>query len=299
MAGDAGFSPVCGRGVCGQDRLIEDEDRSARTTRHKPAGELVHGVPSPLSAARCGREGWVQRADVPPHRDGSAPPAARDRRPSTSSTGSDPFGGLWEREIVPMLQGQPELRPIALLEEMERRHPDHDWGRFRRSLERRVRAWRAEHGADREVIFRQDHVPGRQALSDFTDMGDGSISIAGQPLSHRLYHFVLAYSAWEHAEPVLGGRASPRSPSACRTRCGRSAACRPSTAPTASPLLPQPRRRRPCRPDTPLSGAVRALRDGADPQQRRGGARERRHREPARSSQATSGLGLPRFRGHQ
>jgi hypothetical protein len=36
-------------------------------------------------------------------------------------------------------------------------------------------------------------------------MGDVAVSIAGQPFDHRLYHFVLAYSAWEHAEPVLGG----------------------------------------------------------------------------------------------
>ena len=117
----------------------------------------------------------------------------------------DPFAGLWDAEIRPMLEAQPGLRPITLLEEMQRRHPDHDWDRLRRSLERRVRTWRAEHGADREVIFRQDHVPGQQGLSDFTDMGDLAISIAGQPLDHRLYHFTLAYSAWEHAEPVLGG----------------------------------------------------------------------------------------------
>jgi hypothetical protein len=37
------------------------------------------------------------------------------------------------------------------------------------------------------------------------DMADAGVSIAGQTLDHRLYHFVLAYSAWEHAEPVLGG----------------------------------------------------------------------------------------------
>jgi hypothetical protein len=103
-----------------------------------------------------------------------------------------------------MLEAQPGLRPITLIEEMQRRHPDRDWDRLRRSLERRVRAWRAEHGADRAVIFRQDHVPGQQGLSDFTDMGDCAVSIAGQPLEHRLYHFALAYSAWEHAEPVLG-----------------------------------------------------------------------------------------------
>ena len=55
------------------------------------------------------------------------------------------------------------------------------------------------------MIFRQDHPPGQQGLSDFTDMADLGIHIAGELLAHRLYHFVLAYSAWEHAEVVLGG----------------------------------------------------------------------------------------------
>jgi hypothetical protein len=119
--------------------------------------------------------------------------------------GRDPFDGLWDSEIRPLLETHPGLRPVAVLEEMQRRHPDHDWDRLRRSLERRVRAWRAKHGADREVIFRQDHIPGQQAQSDFTDMADAGVTIAGQTLNHRLYHFVLAYSAWEHAEPVLGG----------------------------------------------------------------------------------------------
>ena len=42
-------------------------------------------------------------------------------------------------------------------------------------------------------------------LSDFTDMADRAITIAGQPLDHRLYHFRLAYSGFEHAHVVLGG----------------------------------------------------------------------------------------------
>ncbi len=121
------------------------------------------------------------------------PPQSADRRLRRHTP--DPFAGLWDAEIRPMLETRPGLRPITLLEEMQRRHPDHDWDRLRRSLERRVRTWRAEHGADREVIFRQDHVPGQQGLSDFTDMGDLGVSIAGQPLDHRLYHFTLAYSA--------------------------------------------------------------------------------------------------------
>ena len=43
-----------------------------------------------------------------------------------SRQGPDPFNGLWDGEIRPMLEQHPGLRPIALLEEMERRHPDHD-----------------------------------------------------------------------------------------------------------------------------------------------------------------------------
>src|ERR1700761_9477482 len=118
---------------------------------------------------------------------------------------ADPLGGLWESDILPLLTARPGLRPVTLLEEMQARHPDRDWDRLRRTLERRVRAWRAEHGPEREVVFRQDHPPGQQGLSDFTDMGELGIRIAGAPLAHRLYHFVLAFSGWEHAEVVLGG----------------------------------------------------------------------------------------------
>jgi hypothetical protein len=128
---------------------------------------------------------------------------AAERKPRRQTL--DPFDGLWERDIVPLLTARPGLRPVTLLEEMQARHPDRDWDRLRRTLERRVRAWRAEHGPEREVIFRQDHPPGQQGLSDFTDMGELGICIAGEPLAHRLYHFVLAYSGWEHAEVVLGG----------------------------------------------------------------------------------------------
>jgi hypothetical protein len=72
-------------------------------------------------------------------------------------------------------------------------------------LERRVRLWQGLHGPDREVIFRQEHPPGQQGLSDFTDLGALGVTIAGVPLEHRLYHFRLAFSGWEHAHVVLGG----------------------------------------------------------------------------------------------
>ena len=42
-------------------------------------------------------------------------------------------------------------------------------------------------------------------LSDFTDMADLGVTVAGTRLEHRLYHFRLAYSGFEHAHVVLGG----------------------------------------------------------------------------------------------
>jgi hypothetical protein len=117
----------------------------------------------------------------------------------------DPLAEVWDSDILPLLQGCPALRPITILEELARRHPDHDWAKTRRTLERRIRTWKAVHGPEQEVIFRQTHPPGQQGLSDFTDAAALAVTIAGQPLSHRLYHFCLVYSGWEHAEVVLGG----------------------------------------------------------------------------------------------
>jgi len=116
----------------------------------------------------------------------------------------DPLAGIFETEVVPMLQAASGLRPVAVFEEMIRRHPELGAG-IRRTLERRIRSWRALHGEEQEVIFRQLSQPGRIGLSDFTDMGDLGITIAGAPLDHRLYHFRLAYSGFEHAHVVLGG----------------------------------------------------------------------------------------------
>jgi hypothetical protein len=116
----------------------------------------------------------------------------------------DPLAGIFDAEVVPMLQAAPGLRAIAIFEEMMRRHPELGGG-IRRTLERRIRSWRAIHGEEQEVMFRQVHEPGRVGLSDFTDMGSVGITIAGQPLDHRLYHFRLAYSGFEHAHVVLGG----------------------------------------------------------------------------------------------
>ena len=134
----------------------------------------------------------------------------RDHRPPSSHRQArgrrrpDPLADFFDAEVVPMLTAAPGLRAVAVFDEMRRRHPNLSAG-ARRTLERRIRSWRALHGADQEVIFRQLHEPGRMGLSDFTDMAELGVTIAGQRLDHRLYHFRLAYSGFEHAHVILGG----------------------------------------------------------------------------------------------
>jgi hypothetical protein len=66
-----------------------------------------------------------------------------------------------------LLQRAPGLRPVAIFDEIRRRHPELNVA-TRRTLERRIRSWRALHGAEQDVIFRQEHPPDRLGLSNFT-----------------------------------------------------------------------------------------------------------------------------------
>lgn len=160
--------------------------------------KLRHTNTIPIAAAKAGfSPSTAYRIDKDPRLPSQKKVPRGRRRP-------DPLARVWDSEIVPLLQAAPSLRPVALFEEIIRRHPELGAG-IRRTLERRVRSWRALHGPEQEVIFRQVHEPGRMGLSDFTDMADLAITVAGQPLDHRLYHFRLAYSGFEHAHVVLGG----------------------------------------------------------------------------------------------
>jgi hypothetical protein len=78
----------------------------------------------------------------------------------------DPLASVWDAEIVPIMKASPGIRAIAVLEEIRRRHPEFGPG-VRRTLERRMRAWRALAGPEQDVIFRQEHEPGRLGLCAF------------------------------------------------------------------------------------------------------------------------------------
>jgi transposase InsO family protein len=94
---------------------------------------------------------------------------------------------------------------VTVLEELQRRHPEGFGPKVLRTLQRRVRGWRAQHGGEREIFFAQEHPPGRLGLSDFTVADELGICITGQPFTHRLYQFAFSHSGWRHAQVVLGG----------------------------------------------------------------------------------------------
>lgn len=111
-------------------------------------------------------------------------------------TREDPFEIAWG-EVRRFLELFPNLEATTLLWWLQRESP----GRFQdgqlRTLQRRVKMWRATEGPAKEVFFPQEHSPGQLCESDFTDMSKLEVTIQGQRFEHLLYHFVLAYSNWE------------------------------------------------------------------------------------------------------
>lgn len=120
-------------------------------------------------------------------------------------TRDDPFAAVWSSELVPQLKGCPGLQALTLLESLQERYPGAYPDHLLRTLQRRVKDWRARYGPDKEVMFLQHHGPGVRGLSDFTVLKKVLIYIAGVVLEHRLFHFRLAYSGWCHVRVVLGG----------------------------------------------------------------------------------------------
>jgi hypothetical protein len=111
-------------------------------------------------------------------------------------TRPDPFEQEWE-QIKEKLEVNPGLEAKTIFEALQREEP----GKFEdgqlRTLQRRIKVWRATEGPPKEVFFSQQHYAGQLCASDFTDMNELAITIGGQPFEHLVYHFVLTYSNWE------------------------------------------------------------------------------------------------------
>lgn len=117
----------------------------------------------------------------------------------------DPFADVWDSEVIPLLTKNPKLTPITLFEKLQKDHPGEYQDSKLRTFQRRVSEWKALHGPDKEVMFRQEQVVGRMGLSDFTTLKDVTITILGQTFIHLLYHFRMAFSGWCSVKVVHGG----------------------------------------------------------------------------------------------
>jgi hypothetical protein len=152
---------------------------------------LQKGMSLSLAAAKAG----IDRKTARIYRQLNKLPS-EVRMEHTWRTRPDPFDEVW-----PWVQEQLTLKPgllaKTLFKSLQQQHP----GRFPdgqlRTLQRRIKVWRAEHGPAREVFFAQVHHPGRLAASDFTHCTDLGVTINGIPFAHLIYHFVLTYSNWE------------------------------------------------------------------------------------------------------
>jgi len=118
------------------------------------------------------------------------------KRPHNWKTHPDPFVKDWD-ELKEKLEVNPGLEAKTLFEYLQRKEP----GRYQdgqlRTLQRRIKVWRALEGPTKEVYFPQIHYPGDLCESDFSHMTELQVTVQGRVLEHLFYHFVLTYSNWE------------------------------------------------------------------------------------------------------
>lgn len=152
-------------GRIGKAAMKAGMDRTTARKYHE-AGELPSQIPPPLRT-------WRTRAD--------------------------PFAEDWP-ELEVMLTAAPELEAKTLFDYLVERDESAKYQEGQlRTLQRRVKAWLALHGPDKEVFFPQEHRPGEAMQTDFTWGTELGITIAGEPFPHMLCHPVLPYSNVEWA----------------------------------------------------------------------------------------------------
>ena len=144
-----------------------------------------------VAAAKAGMDEKTARK----YRDAGRLPSQLAAEP-TWRTRIDPFEEVWPG-LKDLLDHNPGLEAKQLFEYLQREHPGAFPDGQLRTLQRRVKVWRALEGPAKETYFPQIHKPGQLCQSDFTDLSSLGVTIQGRPFAHLLYHFVLTYSNWE------------------------------------------------------------------------------------------------------
>jgi hypothetical protein len=154
--------------------------------------ELMQSEPTKATAAT--KAGMSERTARKWARLGKLPSEVKITH--TWRTRKDPFEGTWER-IRLMFEVNPGLEAKTVFQYLQREQPGVFADSQIRTLQRRVKKWRALEGPGQEIFFPQLYRPGELSESDFTHMTSLGVTLGGCRFDHLLYHFVLPYSNWE------------------------------------------------------------------------------------------------------
>lgn len=130
------------------------------------------------------------------------PLPSQSKTPRTWRTRKDPFSKHWESVAEPLLKADKDrtLQGTTVLEELVRVDPELYDDSLLRSLQRRIREWRALQGPNKEVFFPQEHPPGYEAQLDFTHATELGVTIGGEAFKHLFFELVLNYSGHRHVQ---------------------------------------------------------------------------------------------------
>jgi hypothetical protein len=171
-------------------------DRQVRLLRKKRMeGKTLEAAAAAAGMSERTARAW-QRGRLP----------SETERARTWRTRPDPFVDVWATEIEPLLVADTEgkLEAKTIFEDLGRRKPGAFEAGQLRTLQRRVRDWRAQHGPDKEVYFPQEHPPGRMGSMDFTHATELGVTIAGELFVHLFFQLVLAFSGWRFVQLAYG-----------------------------------------------------------------------------------------------
>lgn len=118
----------------------------------------------------------------------------------------DPLADAWESIVVPLLERDHagKLQSTTILEELKANDAAKYGDGLLRTVQRRLRDWRATNGHGKEVFFEQEHPPGREGQFDFTHAEELNVTILGQAFPHLFFQLLLSCSGWRFTELCYG-----------------------------------------------------------------------------------------------
>ncbi len=127
-------------------------------------------------------------------------------KPRNWRTHSDVFEFV-EDDITDLL-GEPKINSQTILTALQSKYPGKFKDSLLRTLQRKVKELKITTKKNRDVVFGQEHRPGKRMMLDWTFCTELNITINGKAFDHKLCHAVLAYSGWEwaticHSESLL------------------------------------------------------------------------------------------------